>query len=147
MKIRELFPDDLDACVKILIAAYDPPPWNYHWTEESGERYLSDFISNSNFIGFVVLDEDEIVGAMFARRKIWWTNDEIFVEEIFIKPDWQRHGYGKLLMDRAEELSKELGLAGVTLLTSKYHPAKMFYDKNGYTLADHVIYMYKVSDQ
>ena len=143
MKIRELLHDDIDTCVKMLIAAYNPPPWNDHWTEETGKKYLSDFISNSKFIGYVVIESDEIVGAMFAHRKPWWTNDEIFIDELFIKPDRQRHGYGKMLMDRTEELSKELGLGGVTLLTNKYHPAKLFYEKNGYTVAEHVIFMYK----
>jgi aminoglycoside 6'-N-acetyltransferase I len=143
LKIRELLPEDIDACVSILIATYNPPPWNDHWTEETGKRYLSDFVSNTNFIGYVLIESDEIVGAMFARRKIWWTNDEIFVDELFIKPDRQRHGYGKILMDRAETLSKESGWGGVTLLTNKYHPAKLFYEKNGYTVAEHVIFMYK----
>lgn len=143
MKIRELLPDDIDTCVKLLIAAYNPPPWNDHWAEESGKKYLSDFSSNSNFIGYVVTEADEIVGAMFAHRKVWWTNDEIFIDELFIKPNRQRRGYGKMLMDRAEQLSKELGLGGVTLLTNKYHPAKLFYEKNGYTVAEHVIFMYE----
>ena len=143
MKIRKLLLNDIDACVTLLIEAYNPPPWNDHWTVETGKRYLSDFISNSNFIGYVVAESDEIVGAMFARRKVWWTNDEIFVDELFIKPDRQRQGYGKLLMDRIEELSKELGLGGVTLLTNRHYPAKMFYEKNGYMGAEHVIFMYK----
>jgi aminoglycoside 6'-N-acetyltransferase I len=141
--IRKLLSDDLDACVRLLMAAYNPPPWNDHWTEETGRKYLSDFLASCNFIGYVAIEDHEIVGAMFAHRKVWWTNDEIFIDELFIKPDRQRHGYGKLLMDQAEELSKDLGLGGVTLLTNKYHPAKLFYEKNGYTVAEHVIFMYK----
>lgn len=143
MRLRELLPEDIDPCVNLLIAAYNPPPWNDHWTEKTGKKYLSDFIANSNFIGYVVTEADEIVGAMFAHRKTWWTNDEIFIDELFIRPDRQRRGYGKLLMDRAEELSKELGLGGVTLLTNKYHPAAKFYEKINYTVAEHVIFMYK----
>lgn len=143
MKIRELLPEDIDVCVNMLIVAYNPPPWNEHWTKETGKKYLSDFISNSNFLGYVVVESDEIVGAMFAHRKTWWTNDEIFIDELFIRQDRQRHGYGKILMDQVEKLSEELGLGGVTLLTNKYHPAKLFYEKNGYTVAEHVIFMYK----
>lgn len=143
MKTRELLPEDIDTCVEMLCAAYNPPPWNDHWTEETGKKYLSDFISNGNFIGYVAMEADEIVGAMFAHRKTWWTNDEIFIDELFIKPDQQRQGYGKMLIDRAEELSKALGLGGVTLLTNRYHPAKLFYEKNGYTVAEHVVFMYK----
>jgi GNAT superfamily N-acetyltransferase len=48
-----------------------------------------------------------------------------------------------MLVDRAEELAKELGLGGVTLLTNKHHPAKSFYEKNGYAAAEQVIFMYK----
>lgn len=143
MKIRKLLTGDIEVCVNILIEAYNPPPWHYHWTKATGTKYLSEFISNNNFIGYVIMESEEIVGAMFAHRKSWWTNDEIFVDELFIKPDRQRHGYGKILMEQAERLSKELGLGGVTLLTDKYHPAKLFYEKNGYTTADHVIFMYK----
>ncbi|MAT45622.1 MAG: GNAT family N-acetyltransferase [Anaerolineaceae bacterium] len=141
--IREIHPDDLDACVKILIAAYNPPPWNDYWTQETGKKYLSEFMANPNFMGYVVIENDEIVGAMFARQKTWWINDEIFIDELFIRPDRQQHGYGKMLIDQAEKRSKELGLGGVTLLTNKHHPAKLFYEKNGYTVADHVIFMYK----
>ena len=143
MKIRELLPEDMDACVDTLRAAYNPPPWNDHWTEETGRRYLADFAASQNFIGYVAVDAEEIVGAMFAHRKTWWTNDEIFIDELFIKPDRQRQGFGKLLMNQAEQLSKESGWGGVTLLTNKYHPARFFYEKNGYTVAEHVIFMYK----
>jgi aminoglycoside 6'-N-acetyltransferase I len=143
MKLRKLLIDDLEACVNLLIEAYNPSPWNYHWTQETGKKYLSEFICNDNFIGYVLLESEEIIGAMLAHRKTWWTNDEIFVDELFIKPDRQRHGCGEMLMKEAEQLAKEMGLGGVTLLTDRYHPAKLFYEKNGYTLAEHVIFMYK----
>lgn len=143
LKIRKLLIDDLETCAKLLIATYNPPPWNNHWTVESGKKYLSEFLSNTNFIGFVIEEDDEIMGAMFAHRKVWWTNDEIYIDELFIRPDRQRCGYGKLLMNKIEELSKDLGLGGVTLLTNKNHPAKMFYEKEGYVVAEQVIFMYK----
>lgn len=143
LKIRELVFDDIDACVKLLLATYNPPPWNNHWTDESGTRYLSELISNSKFIGYVVLEDDEIVGALFAHRKVWWTNDEIFIDELFINPEYQNRGYGKLLMNQVEDVSKELGLGGVTLLTNKNHPAKLFYEKKGYAMAQDVVFMYK----
>jgi aminoglycoside 6'-N-acetyltransferase I len=145
MNLREMLPDDLDACVNLLMETYNPPPWNNHWTQETGTRYLSELMSNNNFIGYVITESDRITGAMFSHRKTWWTNDEIFIDELFIKPDRQRQGYGEKLIAQAEKLSKELGLGGVTLLTNKYHPAKLFYEKNGYVAAEHVLFMYKES--
>ena len=145
MNLRQTLPDDLNACVNLLMETYNPPPWNNHWTQDTGTKYLSELMSNDNFIGYVITEADMIIGAMFARRKTWWTNDEIFIDELFIKPDCQRQGYGGKLIAQAEKLSKELGLGGVTLLTNKYHPAKLFYDKNGYIVAEHVLFMYKES--
>ncbi len=143
MQIRTLLIDDIETCSMMLIAAYNPPPWNNHWTEENAKRYLSEFVSNDKFIGFVIEEDEEVIGAMFAHRKVWWTNDEIFIDELFIHPDQQGRGYGKLLMDKVEELSKELGLGGVTLLTNKHHPAKLFYERNGYVMAETIVFMYK----
>src|SRR5512133_1120672 len=138
-----MLPGDIETCITLLIDAFNPPPWNDHWTRETGKRYLLDYLAGKNFFGYVVIESDEVIGAMFAHRKIWWTNDEIFIDELFIRPDRQQQGCGKMLMEQAEKLSKELGLGGVTLLTNKYHPAKGFYEKIGYMTANHVIFMYK----
>lgn len=143
LNIRVLKDDDIDDCAKLLIETYNPSPWNNHWTDESAHKYLFEFISIDKFIGFVVEEGDEIVGAMFAHRKTWWTNDEIYIDELFVHPLHQHQGFGRILMNQAEELSKELGLGGVTLLTHNEMPAKLFYEKLGYNLAGHVIFMYK----
>ena len=145
MQIRELRPDDIHACVNLLIETYNPPPWNNQWTAETAGRYLADFLAQPSFIGFVAVEASELVAAMFAHRKTWWTNDELFVDELFVKPEWQRQGYGKALLGRAEALSQASGWGGVTLLTNKYQPSKTFYEKNGYLVAEHVIFMYKES--
>lgn len=143
MRIRELVAADIDTCVSLLMAAYNGPPWSNQWTKETGRRYLSDFVSGNSFIGLVAVESDEIVGAVFAHRRTWWTNDEIYVDELFVRPDRQGRGCGKMLMAYIERLSEELGLGGATLLTNRYHPAKAFYEKIGYVAAEHVVFMYK----
>jgi aminoglycoside 6'-N-acetyltransferase I len=143
LKIRELLPGDIDTCVNMLIETYNPPPWNDHWTRETGKKYLAEFISSNDFIGYAAIESDEIIGAIFAHRKTWWTKDEIYIDELFIRPDRQQHGCGKKLMEQVEKLSKESGCGGVTLLTNKDRPAKVFYEKIGYSTAEHVIFMYK----
>lgn len=62
---------------------------------------------------------------------------------MFIHPDFQRKGYGSLLLDEIEKYVKENKLAGVTLSTNKYAPAPLFYRKNGFTDCEHVIFMAK----
>ena len=141
--IREFHPDDVETCVHLLIEAYNGEPWNDHWTLETATRYLKEFVSNDKFVGFVLCEDETIVGALFAHRKTWWTNDELFVDELYITPRLQRQGYGERLLTHAEQYAKSKGLAGLTLLTNRFFPAKAFYAKNGYSHAEHVIFMYK----
>lgn len=142
--IRDFHPDDLERCVALLISAYNIDPWNNHWTVATASRYLNEFVASAHFVGFVLCENELIVGALFAHRKTWWTNDELFVDELFVDPEFQRQGYGWRLLSHAEAYAKSAGLAGLTLLTNRYFPAKTFYEKHGYQEADHVVFLYRV---
>lgn len=141
--IREFQPDDMENCARLLVAAYNGEPWNCHWTLETATRYLLEFVACPNFVGFVLCGQNEVLGAMFAHRKAWWTNDELFVDELYIAPHAQRQGLGQQLLEHAEAYARTNGLAGLTLLTNRDMPAKSFYIKHGYTTADHVVFMYR----
>ncbi len=144
MVIREWEQDDGEACVRVLLDAYNREPWNNQWTRETAERYLGEFVSSKDFFGFVACREGgEVVGAMFAHGKTWWTGDEAYVDELFVRSDCQRQGYGKALIRQGEDYCKTKGLTGLTLLTNRYMPAKDFYEKNGYKLAEHIAFLYK----
>ncbi|MBN1439382.1 MAG: GNAT family N-acetyltransferase [Anaerolineales bacterium] len=143
LKIRRLSAGDLEACVELLLESYNPPPWNDRWTPDSGKRYLSEFMSHVHFFGFAAVESETMAGALFAHRKTWWTHDELFIDELFIKPEFQRRGYGRALLEKIEALSKAEGLGGVTLLTNRDLPAKAFYEKSGFTAADHIVFLFK----
>ena len=142
--IRPYQSGDLSGCVQLLMAAYNGDPWRNHWTEETATRYLQDFAQYKGFLGWVTLDNGQLTGALFGRRKVWWTNDELFVDELFVHPDHQGKGHGKRLLQAAEDYCIQTGLAGVTLLTDRNMPAMAFYKQNGYETAGHVTFLYKV---
>lgn len=142
--IRPYQKEDLPGCVQMLIAAYNGEPWRNHWTEDTASRYLSEFADSVHFIGWVSMEKGQLAGALFGRRKTWWTQDELFVDELFVHPDCQGKGHGKSLLQAAEEHCIKNGLAGVTLLTDRNMPAMAFYKQNGYTAGDHVVFLYKV---
>jgi GNAT superfamily N-acetyltransferase len=142
--IRPCQKEDLPDCVQMLMAAYNGEPWRNHWTEDTGSRYLSEYAGAAQFVGWVALEDGKPAGALFGHRKVWWTQDELFVDELFVHPDFQGKGHGKRLLQAAEEYCINNGLAGVTLLTDRHMPSLAFYQQNGYTAADHVIFLYKV---
>ena len=143
MNIRETKKDDIAVCADILCSVYNNELWQCRWSREVAIEYLTDLYNMQKFVGYVIEVDDTICGAIFAHEKVWWNNSEVFVEEMFIKPEYQRKGYGSLLLKNVEEYIKEKGLAGITLSTNKYAPAPRFYKKNGFMDCEHVLYMCK----
>ena len=143
MIIRKMEREDIAACAAILCSVYNNEMWQCHWTEEVAREYLTDFFEMKKFVGYVLVDDKEIVGGLFAHEKVWWNNSEVFVEEMFVKPQFQRAGYGSLLLEEVNRYVREKGLAGITLSTNKYAPAPLFYRKNGFVDCEHVLFMAK----
>jgi aminoglycoside 6'-N-acetyltransferase I len=126
------------------MSVYNNEIWQNFWSFEKAKEYLKDITEFKKFIGFTLLVDNSIKGAILGREKTWWNNNEIFIEEMFVSPELQRQGYGTALLNAVECYIKEKGLAGFTLLTNRYTPAPNFYRKNGFCDGEHVLFMYKV---
>ena len=141
--IKKFELSDLNACAEIMISVYNNEHWQCQWTLETAQSYLLDYVECKKFIGFTLWLDDVIKGAIFCHEKVWWNNNEVFVDEMFIAPALQRQGYGALLLEAVENHIKAHNLAGFTLSTNRYTPAPNFYRKNGFSDAEHVLFMYK----
>jgi len=141
--IRKMERNDIVVCAEILCSVYNNELWQCRWTKEVATEYLTDFFDMKKFVGYVLEDGKEIVGGLFAHEKVWWNNSEVFVEEMFVKPECQRNGYGSRFLEKVMSYVGENGLAGITLSTNKYAPAPDFYRKNGFVDCEHVLFMAK----
>ena len=141
--IRKMERDDIALCADILCSVYNNEMWQCRWTDKTAREYLTDFFEGRKFVGYVLEDGRDIIGGIFAHEKVWWNNSEIFVEEMFVKPEQQQKGYGSMLLGQIEKYVNENGLAGITLSTNKYAPAPNFYRKNGFSDCEHVLFMAK----
>ena len=146
MYIRPLTKNDIPACARILMDVYNNELWQCRWQQETAEKYLTDYLTAGKFLGFAAEENGALCGTLFAHEKVWWNNSEVFIEEMFVKPELQRKGYGSMLLQTVEAYVKEKGLAGLTLETNKYAPAPGFYRKNGFQDNEYVIVMYKETE-
>lgn len=146
MEIKRFKIEDLEFSSKLLIEAYNGAPWECHWTMDTASTYLNEFIEAPRFVGFTLWDNNNMIGAAFCHEKTWWTDDELFIDEFYISPSHQKQGYGHQLLNHIERYIKDKKLAGFTLLTNKYMPARAFYKKNDFVEAEHVMFMYKVTN-
>ena len=141
--LRKMEITDLPECADILCAVYNNALWQCRWDAGTAVRYLSDFFHADKFAGFVIEDGGRVVAAMFCREKVWWNNSELVAEEMFVRPEMQRQGFGTALLQKAEEYVREKKLAGITLSTNRFAPAPAFYKKNGFVEYSHVLFMGK----
>lgn len=141
--IRQIQQEDIPYCADILCGVYNNELWQNRWSRECAIEYLTDFLRMPKFLGFVIEEDGMILGALFAREKVWWSGSEVYIEELFIRPDCQQKGYGSLLLQRVEDHVRKHGLAGITLSTNRYAPAPRFYKKNGFVDCEHVLFMCK----
>lgn len=141
--IRRMQKKDIIACAEILCAVYNNEMWQCRWTMEMGIAYLEDYLEAKKFVGFVLEENEMVIGAVFAHEKIWWNNSELFIDEMFILPERQRCGYGSMLISATEEYVREHKLAGITLCTNQYAPAPNFYRKNGFMDNEAILFMYR----
>jgi len=143
MEIVPITETYLNDCVKIFIDAYNSPPWNCQWTTEKAESYLSELFHNSNFVGFMVYENQYAAGAILGHRKTWWTNDQLMIDELFVSPTAQKKGYGHKLMQQCEEHANQNGIGLLVLMTNKYLPVFNFYEKLNLLAADQYVFMFK----
>lgn len=141
--IRKMEASDIPDCADILCIVYNNELWQCRWDIGTATRYLTDFYRAEKFAGFVLEHDGRIAAAMFCREKVWWNNSELVIEEMFVRPECQRQGFGTALLQKAEEYVIDKDLAGITLATNRYAPAPAFYRKNGFAEYEHVLYMGK----
>jgi aminoglycoside 6'-N-acetyltransferase I len=144
MMIRGLIQSDIPSCAEILCRVYNNELWQCRWDNQVAQIYLTDFYQHKKFVGYVIEEEGRIIGALFAHEKVWWNNSEVFIEEMFINPEYQRKGLGTELLSEVEKYVRMNNLAGITLSTNKYAPAHTFYVKNEFVDCEHVVFMCKV---
>lgn len=143
MEIQPITKANIEACAKTFIQSYNQPPWNYQWTLESAIKYLNEYALSAQFVGFALYDNEDIAGAVLAHSKTWWTSNQLFIDELFVSPNFQKMGCGKRLMDCAEQYALEHELKTITLMTHKFMPAMSFYSKNDFIHAQPFVILFK----
>ena len=89
--------------------------FNTVFEEESkiaGETNLLDLLNNNTFIALVAIDKDEVVAGLTAYELPMYYSDgsEIFLYDLAVKPDYQRMGIGRGLIQQLKKYCTENGI-------------------------------------
>jgi ribosomal protein S18 acetylase RimI-like enzyme len=93
---------------------------------------LSQDVSQKNHLYFLVFLEGKAVG--FAGIQHHYLPNTTKIHKLYILPQYQRLNIGKQLLDFVSQRTKVDGGNSLTLNVNRYNSAKLFYEKNGFTV-------------
>ena len=106
-------------------------------------------LNNPNLYVYAVLAEGRFVGwiSLVYIPKIgsrWKGHGHVYVDELWVQPDYRGRGYAKTLMKKADDLKKELEATGIRLYVNVTNPtAQKLYEGSGYSEDGQAIFMEK----
>jgi len=144
--IREYTPDAFEACRDLFIEVFNDEPWHDSWTRESAGTRLLEFVDNRRFFGFTLWEGDALVGAVFCHASTYYKGGEVFIDELFVSPDYRRKGCATALMEAVEAHARAQGYISITLLTDKEYPSFGFFKGFGCRESGYMVWMHKKLD-
>jgi len=111
MKIRPARKEEVGKVLQLIhdLAHYEKAPNEVEATEK--ELLATIFIDNPKVFCDVVDVDGEIVGMAiwFLNYSTWQGKHGIYLEDLFIKPEYRGHGYGKALLKHLAKICDEKG--------------------------------------
>lgn len=93
MAIRRLNDEELTELARVYLRAY-PEPWN----EEGAYAYLKKFFDFEPQSCLVAIEHGNAVGAIFGFSYEMRGSEVLFIQELFVDPEYRHKGIGKALV-------------------------------------------------
>lgn len=143
MEFKLLEKHDLTKCTETFIEVFNDEPWNDEWTFTKAKKYLLSFYQTPGFLGILAVEKDEIIGFILGVKRVWWSGDEFFINEMCVKTQIQNKGIGKAMLNHLIKELHNSNISNITLLTDRGIPAEEFYKKNGFEEIERIIFLHK----
>lgn len=143
--LKKVEHEDYNTIAKLMIRAFKNPPWNEDWDYDRAYQRIKQLDDGKYTRCYVYLLDHKIVGVICGKIVTYVNGTDLMIEDFYIDPDYQRMGIGKKMMALAELELKDID--NFTLITGKGFYSVDFYQNNGFSIKDELIFMYKKLDK
>jgi len=120
--IRNVRNDDFSELAKIYTLAYNSVNIGENWDDSSALKLLKHLYSEQPDLFFVAEENGKVVGGITAPIKPWWDGNHLTDGELFVHPNNQKHGLGKLLIKKLfTEAKKKYDAVSWDTFTHRVH--------------------------
>jgi len=141
MKIVYYDEKHLNACAELFTKHYNTADFGCKFTKHRATIYLQELIFRPRFIGFLLLNKEQLIGFAFCHMRTWAEKDEMRIDEFIIVEAHQRQGLGTKLLEFITTYATSYRLAGITTSTNVVNLTQ-FYQKNDFLDHD-ITFLYK----
>ena len=139
MKIRKAQKEDINEIAKIFRKESYKKPYNTRFTPKLAIKKIEDLFRGEIY---VAEDKDNVGG--FIASKITPDNKKrAYINEIWLKPEYQEKGIGKSLIKFIEKFYKKKGINSIRLVSRRSSKAFDFYKKIKYKEYKDLVFMEK----
>ncbi|HUS86608.1 MAG TPA: GNAT family N-acetyltransferase [Bacteroidales bacterium] len=126
------------------LAEYEKLAHEVEATEQMLEKYLFGEKRYAEVI-FASLDEEEVGFALFFHNfSTFLGKPGIYLEDLYVLPEYRKRGVGTALLRRIARLAKERGCGRVEWWVLDWNPARKFYESIGAkAMDDWIVYRLK----
>ncbi len=144
--VRDFRKDDIGDLSAAFSEAWNSLNVGEEWTKEKAKEYILWWVKSDSI--FLVAEEDgKVVGGFVSEIKPWWSGKMLNDGELFVHPDYQGRGIGKMLFHEMMKRAGKEGVEEVSFFTYRNSPAHEWYMRIGMKdVEDWVIVEGKVAD-
>jgi aminoglycoside 3-N-acetyltransferase I len=94
------------------------------------DKYLESFLQNTDNIVLVAMSGDQVIGGLVAYTltKFEMERKEIYIYDLGVKPDYQKQGIGRSLIEQLKTVSRALGAYVIFVQADEADEAVKFYE-------------------
>ncbi|WP_050635562.1 GNAT family N-acetyltransferase [Candidatus Stoquefichus sp. SB1] len=123
---------DLKSCAYLFQEAFLQEPWYEEWTYHQAYERLSELMSSKAAIGYVIYDQEKLIGMILGRRMTYLDKRQFWVDELCISQHYQGQHLGSRLLDYAKQECQKIQIYQMVLNTIRGGLSESFYHKNGF---------------